>query len=233
MPAPLGWFVAFWSFFTRFVVSDFTPAMGAVDGAMTGIGFSGRGAFSPLSGCSSTTESLRALSVGSKCFRANFCCGGDAASWSTWLCLFAASKTCFLDGGCWTSFEGAVSSRAAFTRESSRSARDRFGGWPSLGSDSTPQGLSSNMRLVLMCCGDTSLGSMSWFVRLPLSEGFSVTMAIDGTKGACESVVRPTSPPTMASGGGGRCFFDSTRGVSGPPLPSSKASIVSPSLLLL
>ena len=38
MPAPLGWFVAFWSFLTRFVVSDFTPAMGAVEGAMTGMG---------------------------------------------------------------------------------------------------------------------------------------------------------------------------------------------------
>ena len=41
MPAPLGWFVAFWSFLTRFVVSEATPAIGAVDGAMTGMGFLG------------------------------------------------------------------------------------------------------------------------------------------------------------------------------------------------
>ena len=63
MPAPLGAFVAFWSFLTRFVVSDATPAIGAVDGAIVGMGFSGLGAFSPDKGCSKTTESLRALSV--------------------------------------------------------------------------------------------------------------------------------------------------------------------------
>ena len=38
MPAPDGAFVAFWSFLTRFVVSEATPAIGAVDGAMTGMG---------------------------------------------------------------------------------------------------------------------------------------------------------------------------------------------------
>mmetsp|Transcript_2713 Transcript_2713/g.8344 ORF Transcript_2713/g.8344 Transcript_2713/m.8344 type:complete len:349 (+) Transcript_2713:55-1101(+) len=232
MPAPTtGAFATFCSFLTRLTPSDATPAMGAVEGAMgSGAGRAGRSARGPDIGWLRTVPiESHSLPVLAKCFRAN---GTGVASepsppWSTRSRLFETSSTCFFEiGGAGGAESGAVASSAVLTRPPSRSARGRLATAPSAGADSTPHGLSSNIRFVDMCVGLKSEGAMSWAVRSPWLAGLS-GMAIDGTKGFASDVVMPTAPPSSASAGRSKCFFV-TCSSSGPPVPSRSPSIASP-----